>query len=114
MHILFLGQDLPLVISEFLQKKQALPRGLAHPLIFRSEEKKLKAGAVLEGAAASGGSASGGSSMKELFTTFGAVEISPMAYYQVPKYLAFKYTFLSYSLKRYVHLDCSFLVIFCF
>lgn len=52
------------IVNEFIEKKQCLIRGLAHPVIFS-------------------GNTSGESSMRNLYVKFGAVPVSPTSYYEV-------------------------------
>jgi hypothetical protein len=51
-----------LMISEFIQKKNCLIRGLAHPVIFSN---------------------SSDFSLRDLYVKYGAVPVSPMSYYEV-------------------------------
>lgn len=65
-----LGGDLSFLVGQFLVEKSCLIRGLAHPFIFQS------------GNASSSRDRSG---MMETFQQFGAVPVTPMAYYELLK-----------------------------
>ena len=102
------GLDLPLLVSQFLEEKDTLIRGLTHPFIFQDQigqpTPQQTASGDNEGvgetetstetrAAPRAGGAGGGvdrsalarsnAATRELFTTFGAVKVSPMSIYQV-------------------------------
>jgi len=60
-----LGVDLALLIRQFIREKGILPRGLAHPAFFTD--------GIIEGVNAS----KNDFSIRNIFTRFGAVEVSP-------------------------------------
>eukprot|EP01035_Chromulina_nebulosa_P020813 gene20813-26981_t len=69
-HQLF-GGDLYFLIRRFLNEKHCLVRGLAHPVIFLEENR--------------GSKQNNDDSLKSRFTKFGAIEVSPVAYYELLK-----------------------------
>jgi pimeloyl-ACP methyl ester carboxylesterase len=64
------GADLAIIIKEFLDSKNELVRGLAHPVLFSDTD-----------SARSGGM--GDPNMREMFQTFGAVKVSPAAIFEL-------------------------------
>ena len=66
------GADLGIIIKEFIDQKQTLIRGLAHPFVFND---------VSTGDFGSNNN----NSMKSLFTKFGAVEVSPGSIFELLK-----------------------------
>jgi len=71
-----LGLDLGLLILEFLEQKDTVVRGLAHPAVFGAG---FDGGGGGPGAAVAGGRSGGAN----LFETFGAVPVTPTNYYKL-------------------------------
>ena len=81
-HQLF-GADLGLLMSKFVREKKALPRGLGHPVIFQGGSPGLGMGA---GAGAGGGGRANDpdkANRDSPFLQMGAVEVSPMALFDL-------------------------------
>lgn len=70
------GLDTGLVVRQFLRERQTLIRGLAHPALFGESPNDAIMGGKARGAA--GGRDD--QNIRELFTKFGAVKVSPTAY----------------------------------
>lgn len=76
------GGDLSLIIRKFIDDKETLVRGLAHPVIFSD----VSQGGFGNGDTARGGARnSNGGSMRSLFEKFGAVEVSPNSIFELLK-----------------------------
>ena len=71
------GADLGIILREFIRERRTLPRGLAHPMTFSSPPPSESTGGGGRGQGQ--GLASNGG----LFLRFGAVEVSPMALYDL-------------------------------
>jgi pimeloyl-ACP methyl ester carboxylesterase/1-acyl-sn-glycerol-3-phosphate acyltransferase len=72
-HQLF-GADLALLIRQFVKEKKTLPRGLAHPMVFQGMEAEAQV---------SGEDTRVGQQQGDLFLNFGAVQVSPLALYDL-------------------------------
>ena len=64
------GADLAIIIKEFIDSKKELVRGLAHPILFMNNPETAAGGM-------------GDPSIRELFTTFGAVKVSGSAIFEL-------------------------------
>ena len=67
------GADLAIIIKEFLDSKDELVRGLAHPVLFTDTDSSARSGGM------------GDPNVRELFQTFGAVKVSPKAIFELLK-----------------------------
>ena len=75
------GADLGLLIRKFIDDKNCLPRGLAHPVIF--SDSSNFGGSRIDIQADDPTGLQAGDGMRSLFTKFGAVEVSPGAIFEL-------------------------------
>lgn len=77
------GADLGLIIKKFIDDKECLPRGLAHPVIF-SESSEF-GGSQMDIQADDASASTSQEGMRSLFSKFGAVEVSPGSIFELMK-----------------------------
>lgn len=72
-------------MRQFLTEKDILVRGLAHPMIFAGQAPGMGPSAQGQGQGRGQGRGQGAGSQTNIYSKFGAVEVSPFSYYEMLK-----------------------------
>jgi len=77
------GADLGIIVRQFLQEKSTLVRGLAHPVLFADDGNGFGGRDSTPESMNNADESQNSRSMKDLFTKFGAVEVSPSSIFSL-------------------------------
>ena len=83
LHCITVGLDLNLIISELLEERQLICRGLAHPIVFNQTKEHPELWGRTPGLVSSTSGAGDNVNSFSTFQKFGAVEVTPRNYYKL-------------------------------